>query len=136
LKDAIVVDIGGTSTDVAVLEKGFPRPASAYVNVGGVRTNFRMPDTYCVAMGGGSVVSFEEDGSVTVGPQSVGYMLMREARCFGGYILTTTDVAIAAGIFNIEGADKSRIGLSEEQIQKAMAKILKIVEEAIDMIKT
>lgn len=84
LKDAIVVDIGGTSTDVAVLEKGFPRPASAYVNVGGVRTNFRMPDTYCVGLGGGSIVKFEEDGSVKVGPQSVGYKLKREAKCFGG----------------------------------------------------
>jgi N-methylhydantoinase A/oxoprolinase/acetone carboxylase beta subunit len=111
-----VVDIGGTSTDVAFLEKGFPRPASAYVNVGGVRTNFRMPDTYCVAMGGGSVVSFEEDGSVKVGPDSVGYELKSKARCFGGNVLTTTDVAIAAGVFSIEGADRSRIGLSEEQI--------------------
>lgn len=56
IKDAVVIDIGGTSTDVAMLNNGFPRPASAYVNIGGVRTNFRMPDTYCIGLGGGSIV--------------------------------------------------------------------------------
>lgn len=75
IKDAIVVDIGGTTTDVAPLEKGFPRPASAYVEIGGVRTNFRMPDTFSSALGGGSIVKFNEDGSVQIGPKSVGYKL-------------------------------------------------------------
>lgn len=136
LRDAIVVDIGGTSTDVAVLEKGFPRPASAYVNIGGVRTNFRMPDTYCIALGGGSIVKFDEEGKCTIGPQSVGYKLKREARVFGGEILTTTDVAIAAGVFDIEGAEKSKVGLTEEQIAQAMELIVRMVEDAVDMIKT
>jgi len=136
LKDAIVVDIGGTSTDVAVLEKGFPRPASAYVNVGGVRTNFRMPDTYCAALGGGSLVKFDSEGNVTIGPQSVGYKLMKEAKAFGGSVLTTSDVAIAAGVLEIEGADKSKVDLTPEQVEKAMAKLLSIVEEAVDMVKT
>ena len=33
LKDAIVVDIGGTTTDVGVLKNGFPREASSQVTV-------------------------------------------------------------------------------------------------------
>jgi N-methylhydantoinase A/oxoprolinase/acetone carboxylase beta subunit len=45
-KDAIVVDIGGTSTDVGILRKGFPREASTEIKIGNVRTNFRMPDVY------------------------------------------------------------------------------------------
>mmetsp|Transcript_40980 Transcript_40980/g.39511 ORF Transcript_40980/g.39511 Transcript_40980/m.39511 type:complete len:93 (-) Transcript_40980:322-600(-) len=68
ITDGIVVDIGGTSTDVNILMNGFPRPASSYVEVGGVRTNFRMPDTVSIALGGGSLVKFCEDGSVKVGP--------------------------------------------------------------------
>lgn len=79
-----MVDIGGTSTDVAVLQGGLARPASAYVKIGGVRTNFRMPDTISIGLGGGSLVKFHEDGKVTVGPQSVGYKLQKEALCFGG----------------------------------------------------
>ncbi|HEY0607009.1 MAG TPA: hydantoinase/oxoprolinase family protein, partial [Herpetosiphonaceae bacterium] len=39
LKDAMVVDIGGTTTDVGALMQGFPREASVAVRVGGVRTN-------------------------------------------------------------------------------------------------
>ncbi len=39
VKDAIVVDIGGTTSDVGSLQKGFPRQATVAVEVGGVRTN-------------------------------------------------------------------------------------------------
>ena len=54
--DAIVVDIGGTTSDVGVLQKGFPREATVAVEVGGVRTNFRMPDVFSIGLGGGSLV--------------------------------------------------------------------------------
>ena len=48
LKDAMVVDIGGTTSDVGALTHGFPREASVAVEIGGVRTNFRMPDVLLV----------------------------------------------------------------------------------------
>ncbi len=38
LKNAIVVDIGGTTTDLGVLQAGFPRESSIAVTVGGVAT--------------------------------------------------------------------------------------------------
>ena len=42
--DGIVVDIGGTTTDVGLLQQGFPRPASAEALLAGVRVNQRVPD--------------------------------------------------------------------------------------------
>ena len=57
LKEAIVVDIGGTTSDIGVLRGGFPRESNMVVEVGGVRTNFRMPDVMAVGLGGGSIVS-------------------------------------------------------------------------------
>lgn len=42
--DGIVVDIGGTTTDVGVLQQGFPRPASREALLAGVRINQRVPD--------------------------------------------------------------------------------------------
>ena len=51
--DAIVVDIGGTTSDVGSLQKGFPRQATVAVDVGGVRTNFRMPDVFSIGLCGG-----------------------------------------------------------------------------------
>ena len=56
LKDAMVVDVGGTTSDVGALTHGFPREASVAVEIGGVRTNFRMPDVYSFGLGGGSLV--------------------------------------------------------------------------------
>ncbi len=95
--DAIVVDVGGTTTDVGALVKGFPRPASTTVDVGGVRTNFRMPDVFAIGLGGGTIVAGEGE-NLKVGPQSVGYKLTEEALIFGGKTLTTSDVAVALGL--------------------------------------
>ena len=92
--DAIVLDLGGTTTDAGALVHGFPRDAGAAVAIGGVRTNFRMPDLVSIGLGGGSVVS--DDGTV-VGPRSVGSRLVQDARLFGGPVLTATDIAIALG---------------------------------------
>ena len=44
LADAMVVDVGGTSSDVGQLRRGFPREANSVVEIGEVRTLFRMPD--------------------------------------------------------------------------------------------
>ena len=68
--DAVVVDIGGTTTDVGVLAHGFPRESMVAVEIGDVRTNFRMPDLVSVGLGGGSLVRQLDDGRVTVGPDS------------------------------------------------------------------
>ncbi|MGH7910300.1 MAG: hydantoinase/oxoprolinase N-terminal domain-containing protein, partial [Candidatus Dormibacteraceae bacterium] len=62
-RDCVVVDIGGTTSDVGALHRGFPREASVAVQVGGVRTNFRMPDVLTYGLGGGSLV---EDAAGTV----------------------------------------------------------------------
>lgn len=91
--DALVVDVGGTSTDVGALVRGFPRESAAGVEVGGVRTNFRMPDLVSVSVGGGTIVG--ADGSLR--RDSVGARLTNEALVFGGGTPTLTDAAVAAG---------------------------------------
>ncbi len=132
LTDAVVVDVGGTTSDVGMLTHGFPREASVAVEVGGVRTNFRMPDVYSVGLGGGSHVDLE---AMTVGPRSVGYRLTKEARIFGGEQLTTSDIAVASGI--VEMGDASLVAdLPAEQVASALEKIQEIVEVAVDRMKT
>lgn len=98
LEDAMVVDVGGTTTDIGHLKSGFPREANRTVEVGGVRTLFRMPDLLSLGLGGGSMVDVE---ARTVGPQSVGHRLTRDGMVFGGSVLTATDVAVAAGLVEI-----------------------------------
>ncbi|MDS1271361.1 hydantoinase/oxoprolinase family protein [Lipingzhangella sp. LS1_29] len=95
--NALVVDVGGTSADVGALTQTFPRESAFGVEVGGVATNFRMPDLVSIAIGGGTVVRFRDEGPPTVGPDSVGYRLAEEALVFGGATPTLSDAAVAAG---------------------------------------
>ena len=94
LADAIVVDVGGTSTDIGILVDGFPRESATAVQVGGVRTNFRMPDLISIGLGGGTIVR-PSGVDVAVGPDSVGYRVTEAALVCGGDTLTLSDVSVA-----------------------------------------
>ena len=134
LQNAIVIDVGGTTTDLGVIQNGFPRESSVAVTIGGVRTNFRMPDVVSIGLGGGSIVREHADGSVTVGPDSVGYEITKKALVFGGDVLTATDVAVRLGM--VELGDASKVAhIPEELAKKALAAIGTLVEDAIDSMK-
>jgi N-methylhydantoinase A/oxoprolinase/acetone carboxylase beta subunit len=132
LRDAVVVDVGGTTADVGVLTAGFPREASLAVSVGGVRTNFRMPDLLSIGLGGGSIV---RDGPLRIGPDSVGYRLTQEAIVFGGTTFTATDAAVAAGAASI--GDSSHLSdVQRSQAPTVMQLVRQRVAETIDQVKT
>ncbi|KAI0341454.1 DUF917-domain-containing protein [Trametopsis cervina] len=138
-KSIIVADIGGTTTDVGVLmPSGFPRQAAAFIEVGGIRTNFSMADVQSIGLGGGSRVrTFGQDESlrVTVGPDSVGHNLTKEAQVFGGNVLTATDVVVSGGEAQL--GDPSRVAnLSQSVQQKAHVAIRKLLEGIVDKMKT
>ncbi|MBP1559531.1 MAG: hydantoinase/oxoprolinase family protein [Oscillospiraceae bacterium] len=133
-KNAIVIDVGGTTTDLGVIQNGFPRESGVAVTIGGVRTNFRMPDVVSIGLGGGSIVRQQEDGTVTVGPDSVGYKITEKALCFGGDVCTATDIAVRLGMTDL--GDKSLVmGLDEEFAKKGMAAIRALCEDSIDAMK-
>jgi N-methylhydantoinase A/oxoprolinase/acetone carboxylase beta subunit len=102
------------------------------VDVGGVRTNFRMPDVYSVGLGGGSLVNLVIG---TVGPRSVGYRLTEQARVFGGDTLTATDIVVAAG--KAEIGDASLVtDITDEYVTTILDRMQEIVETAVDRMKT
>jgi N-methylhydantoinase A/oxoprolinase/acetone carboxylase beta subunit len=132
LQDAMVIDVGGTTTDVGQLKNGFPREANSVVKVGGVRTLFRMPDLLSIGLGGGSHVQLDP---LKVGPVSVGYKLLKEGIAFGGKQLTTTDVAIATGLLKL--GDKAKVAhLDAATCKKVFDEAARLAEEAIDRMKT
>jgi N-methylhydantoinase A/oxoprolinase/acetone carboxylase beta subunit len=132
LKHAIVVDVGGTTTDFGHLQNGFPRQANAVVHVGGVRTLFRMPDLISIGLGGGSLV---DAAQIAIGPHSVGFRLTEEALVFGGTQLTGTDIAVAAGLLDL--GDRSRVAhLSPALVKSVLKRAQTMVEEHVDRIKT
>ncbi|WP_052720082.1 hydantoinase/oxoprolinase N-terminal domain-containing protein [Actinoplanes rectilineatus] len=92
--NAIIIDVGGTTSDLGVVVNGFPRESTLPREIGGVRTNFRMPDVLSLGIGGGTTV---DPATGTAGPGSVGYRIATEALLFGGDTPTLTDAAALAG---------------------------------------
>lgn len=128
--DCVVVDVGGTTTDVGLLRNGFPRESPVAASLAGIRSNFRMPDVQSLAIGGGSIV--DADGSV--GPLSVGYRLTSAALVFGGDTVTLTDVAVAAGMVSIGDAERVR-ALPTALVERALDSIRVRIGAAVDQAK-
>jgi len=132
LTDALVIDVGGTTTDVGALRHGFPREANNVVEVGGVRTLFRMPDLLSLGLGGGTLVRPGDPPGL--GPESVGYELTERGLVFGGAELTCTDVAVAAGLVDL--GDRARVAhLPATLVRGCLARIRGLIEEAVDRVK-
>jgi len=131
IQDAMVLDVGGTSSDIGQLRRGFPREANSVVEIGEVRTLFRMPDLFSLALGGGSIVSPDP---LAVGPHSVGYRLTEAALVFGGGTITATDCAVAAGIAEIGYKALAKVppALAAAVLDRARA----MIEDAVDRMKT
>lgn len=133
--DALVLDVGGTTSDVGVLISSFPRESSLAIEIGGVRTNFRMPDLVSIGLGGGTIIRLKDDESFTIGPDSVGYKLLEQGLIFGGDTLTATDIVVALGKFEI-GDPTKVMHLDKKLLEKIYSKMVEEVEIAIDKMKT
>ncbi|MBI6862159.1 hydantoinase/oxoprolinase N-terminal domain-containing protein [Lysinibacillus sp. fkY74-1] len=134
IQNTMVLDVGGTTSDIGVLQDGFPRESSVAVEVGDIRTNFRMPDIISVGLGGGSIVRVKEN-KITVGPDSVGYKISEEALVFGGSTMTTTDIAVRLGLAEV--GDRNLVAHIDEAFAKAVQEeISSLLEQAIDKMKT
>ena len=133
ITDGIVVDIGGTSTDVGALVRGFPRESAVAVELAGVRTNFRIPDVESIALGGGSIVTPDP---WRIGPESVGYQLTEAALAFGGDTSNrNSDLAIC---IRPRGNRRSRLAAANSTrrlVRHGVADIRERVETLIDRTK-
>lgn len=70
-KDAIVSDIGGTTTDIAILDKGWPRIDAEGAQVGGYSTMVEAVAMYTFGLGGDSAVSIDANSptGLSLGPR-------------------------------------------------------------------
>lgn len=132
-RNAIVLDVGGTTTDIGVIMSGFPRESSLAVTIGGARTNFRMPDITAIGVGGGTLVKKEGD-KVVVGPESVGYQITEKSLIFGGDTLTTSDIAVRLGMMEL-GDSNLVAHIDEGFAKKAMTEWMRLINEGVDRMK-
>lgn len=93
MKDAIVADFGGTSTDIGMILANTLIEINTLFKIAGVSLNFPTIKTHSIALGGGSIIT-NKDGKYFITNTSVGNKLLQEAICFGGTVLTATDIAV------------------------------------------
>ncbi len=134
VKNAIVLDVGGTTSDLGVLYNGFPRESSIPVTIGGVHTNFRMPDVLTIGLAGGTCVKGEKD-NIKIGPESVGYRITEDAIIFGGDALTLSDVVTKLDMA-FEDRKSNVENLDKEYCNEVYKKVILKLEDAVDQMKT
>jgi N-methylhydantoinase A/oxoprolinase/acetone carboxylase beta subunit len=104
-EDAIVMDVGGTTTDLAVLIGRAPVLDPHGIAIGPYRTLIRSLETLSIGMGGDSAVRLQ-NGRLSVGPHREG-----PAMLFGGSVPTPTDALAVMGDLVHDGSDHARAGL-------------------------
>jgi N-methylhydantoinase A/oxoprolinase/acetone carboxylase beta subunit len=105
--ESMVMDIGGTTTDMAIIRNGIPSLHPIGARVGNFRTLIRSLETRSIGCGGDSAVRVK-DGQLEVGPDREG-----PAMAFGGSVPTPTDALVVMGRMQTGNRDKASAGLAE-----------------------
>jgi N-methylhydantoinase A/oxoprolinase/acetone carboxylase beta subunit len=118
-EDTLVMDIGGTTTDMAILIQGAPVLNPLGISLGNYKTLIRSLETLSIGLGGDSAVKVTE-GKLEVGPERLG-----PAMAYGGPTPTPTDALFITGDLKDGDHQKSRNGL------EPLAKRLEVSIETI-----
>jgi len=93
---AITFDMGGTSTDVCLIQGGVPEPAAGR-RAGGFPIRLPSLDIHTIGAGGGSIARIDPGGALVVGPESAGADPGPACYGRGGRAPTVTDADLALG---------------------------------------
>lgn len=132
LTDIISVDIGGTSSDIALIRAGAPlvRPDG---HVAGYNIRVPMVDVNAIGAGGGSIAWIDAAGGLRVGPHSAGSEPGPACYARGGHEATVTDASIVLGYLDPEyfagGTLQLDPDLSFSVIEQKIAKPLGLTVE-------
>lgn len=119
IPDAVTMDIGGTTTDIALVDGGH-----VHVNdegeIEGAPVPIPLARIRSIGVGGGSVIRVA-DGRITVGPDSVG--AAPGPACFGrgGTAATITDALLVRGVLDPHAYFGGRLTLDTERAERAVA---------------
>lgn len=131
--DFITVDMGGTSTDVALIESGRAQRMSSTV-VHGYPLKTSMLGIHTVGAGGGSIAHVDEGGLLKVGPQSAGADPGPMCYNLGGQAPTVTDANVLLRVLNpmhlLGGRMQIDASLSREGVSRLASRVELGVMEA------
>ncbi|WP_339949727.1 hydantoinase/oxoprolinase family protein [uncultured Albimonas sp.] len=120
LRDVITLDMGGTSTDVA-LAPGLTPAVSAEMKIDGLPVRVAALDMATIGAGGGSIVSVDPGGFLAVGPDSAGAEPGPACYGRGGTRPTVTDAQVIAGVLRPARFFGGRMELRDDLARQALA---------------
>ena len=123
--EAVMLDIGGTTTDLAVIRNRIPLLHPTGIRIGGFRTLIRSLETRSIAIGGDSAVEVI-DGELKIGPERHG-----PAMAFGGPLPTPTDALFV--LKEMHGGSRQRSENGMLAIARALDRSL--AETALEIIR-
>lgn len=118
-EDAITLDMGGTSTDVALIKDASPGYRDVR-EMGGFPVRTRTLDIHTIGAGGGSVAWVDPGGLLKVGPASAGAVPGPVAYGRGGDRPTVTDANLVLGRLNPEGLLDGRMPVYLDRARAAI----------------
>ncbi|MBB6446568.1 hydantoinase/oxoprolinase family protein [Bacillus benzoevorans] len=140
--DALTMDMGGTSFDVALVKDGYPLIRTEG-EIADWPISLPTVDIHTIGSGGGSIAWVDEGGLLHVGPKSAGAHPGPACYGFGSELPTVTDANLVLGYLNpdyfLGGKMKLDLDAARKAIKNQVAdKLGMIVEEAargiIDMV--
>jgi N-methylhydantoinase A/oxoprolinase/acetone carboxylase beta subunit len=105
-RETLVLDIGGTTTDMTVLVNGVPLLAPLGIDLGETKTLIRSMDVYSIGIGGDSLVRLGGE-DIVIGPERLG-----PAMAYGGPVPTPTDALFVLGRMENGNQQKSIAGIA------------------------
>ncbi len=120
LSSAASIDIGGTTTDIALFNQGRAK-VSDFGEIEGAPVPVSLAEVHSIGAGGGSVIR-AEGKTIKVGPESVGSA--PGPACFGrgGTMATITDALLLKGILDPNSFFGGRLTLDAERAERAVRK--------------
>jgi len=115
----ITFDVGGTSTDVSLIEDGRPKFTPNRL-VAGYPAKVPMVDIHVIGAGGGSIASVDDAGGLKVGPRSAGAAPGPVAYGKGGTEPTLTDANIYLGRLNPVALLEGRMPVDRQSAHDAI----------------
>lgn len=119
LKNIITFDMGGTSTDVSLIEDLSPRLTTAKA-IADFPVKVPMTDVTAVGAGGGSIAWIDNGGMMKVGPESAGAVPGPVSYMKGGQLPTVTDANVVLHRLNPEAILGGRMKIDEAGARKAI----------------
>lgn len=117
----LAFDMGGTSTDASLLDRGLPLTSEAEID--GLPVGIPLIDIHTVGAGGGSIAAVDAGGALRVGPQSAGADPGPACYGRGGAAATVTDANLILGRIPADHFLGGRMPLDGEAAAAALARL-------------